>query len=342
MTDSATPRSHPALPTMEPQRRRLASLASALAPHTSSRNSSSVSATTTTTSCSSSSSSSSSGGHRLKLGILGLGAIGLDLVRLCGPGAVDPALTKVDVVAVLVQRPRSTGERAVLNLASTTLLTADAEEWYAAGPYDAVLEVAGHSAVREHGARVLGTGAELLVTSVGAFADDALLAALTAAAERAATRLNIPSSGIGALDILSAAAVGGLESVRMTVRKDPSAWFGTIAEEQHDLHAIDIKGDPFVLFEGTAREGAALYPQNVNISAAVALAGIGLDRTALVIVADPTIQTHVIEVIASGEFGSFKFEEDVAVSEHRKTGKIVAMAVAKTVRQLVSPVVIGH
>ena len=68
----------------------------------------------------------------------------------------------------------------------------------------------------------------------------------------------------------------------------------------------------------------------------------GLDRTNLVIVADPTIQTHVIEVVAEGTFGKFTFEEDVAVSEHRKTGKIVAMAVAKTVRQLVSPLVIGH
>jgi aspartate dehydrogenase len=68
----------------------------------------------------------------------------------------------------------------------------------------------------------------------------------------------------------------------------------------------------------------------------------GLDRTKLIIVADPTIQTHVIEVVAEGNFGKFAFEEDVAVSEHRKTGKIVAMAVAKTVRQLVSPLVIGH
>eukprot|EP01046_Picozoa_sp_COSAG06_P046153 COSAG06_NODE_6497_length_2908_cov_1.872553_3_plen_206_part_00 len=197
------------------QRRRLATLASALAPtshRTATRTASSSSGTTQQ--------------PELRLGILGLGAIGLDLVKLCGPGAADPALARVDVTAVLVQRPRTTEERLALGLAPTTLLTADAEEWFSAGPFDAVLEVAGHEAVREHGARVLGTGAELLVTSVGAFSDDALLASLVAAAEQASTRLNIPSSGIGALDILSAAAVGGLDSVRMTVRKDPSAWFG--------------------------------------------------------------------------------------------------------------------
>ncbi len=243
------------------QRRRLASLASALTHRTSGGGIQTV-----------------IGGNRsshLKLGIIGLGAIGLDLVRLCGPEGADPALARVDIVAVLVQRPRSSQERAELGLPANTQLTTDVEEWFGAGPFDAVLEVAGHSAVRELGARVLGTGAELLVTSVGAFADELLLDALIAAADQASTRLNIPSAGIGALDILGAAAVGGLDSVTMTVRKDPPAWFGTIAEERFDLHEINTKGEPHVLFEGTAREGAAMYPQNVNISAAVALAGIG-------------------------------------------------------------------
>ena len=124
---------------------------------------------------------------------------------------------------------------------------------------------------------------------------------------------------------------------------------------------------PVEVFRGSARAGAAKYPQNVNISAAVALSGIGapacflfadaagalalildmhrgagLDETELVIYADPTIDTHVIEVEASGAFGKFSFVEDVAISEHRKTGRIVAMAVVKTLRQLVSPLVVGH
>jgi aspartate dehydrogenase len=79
----------------------------------------------------------------------------------------------------------------------------------------------------------------------------------------------------------------------------------------------------------------------VNISAAVALAGLGFDRTRLRIFADPTIQTHVVEVEAEGAFGRFRFVEDVAVSEHRKTGRIVAMALIKTLRQMSSALVVG-
>ena len=188
---------------------------------------------------------------RFRLGLIGLGAIGGDLLQLCDE---DPELARVDVAAVLVQRPRTAAETAGLN----TTVTAEPEEFFAAGPFDAVLEVAGHDSVASYGERVLESGAELLVTSVGAFNDDALLTALIGAAERGGTRLNVPSSGIGALDILSAAAVGGLDSVQMTVRKDPSAWYGTVAEELFELDAVTT--EPLVLFEGSAREGAKLYP----------------------------------------------------------------------------------
>ena len=76
--------------------------------------------------------------------------------------------------------------------------------------------------------------------------------------------------------------------------------------------------------------------------AAGELAGAGLDKTHLIIVADPTITTHVIEVRARGAFGSFTFVEDILPTESNpKTGMIVGMAVVKAVRQLSSPLVIG-
>ncbi len=200
-------------------------------------------------------------------------------------------------------------------------------------------ECAGHEAVRAYGVRALEAGADLLVISVGAFTDDALFARLLAAARANGRRLILPSADIGALGILSAAAVGGLDSVTVTVRKDPSAWKGTVAESLVDLDALR---EPHIVFDGPVREGAKLYPQNVNISAAAAIAGIGLDRTRVVIVADPTIATHIVELEAADAFGRVTFREDVAVSEeNRKTGKLVAMAMIKSVRQLASSLVVA-
>jgi aspartate dehydrogenase len=252
----------------------------------------------------------------VKLGLIGYGAIGRHIE---GAGLED-----IDLVAVLVKRPRNEGK-----------LTHQPDRFFAY-KFDAVAECAGHDAVRAHGQRVLEGGADFLVTSVGAFTDTGLFDRLLAAAKANGRRLILPSAGIGALDILSSAAVGGLDSVTVTVRKDPSAWKGTVAETLVDLDALTA---PHTVFDGPVREGARLYPQNVNISAAAAIAGLGLDR---VIVADPTIRTHIVELEAIGAFGRFTFREDVAVSEeNRKTGKLVAMAMVKSVRQLASTLVVA-
>lgn len=263
----------------------------------------------------------------LRLGLIGLGAIGGEVIAASDRGE----LPGVIVPAVLVRRARPASDAA-------RVITADADAFFAAS-LDVVLECAGHQAVRDHGARVLAGGSDLLVTSAGALTNETLFHALLAAAERGGSRLVLPSAGIGALDILAGAAVGGLDEVVVTVRKDPLSWKGTAAESAHDL---DRLAGPVTLYDGPVREGARRYPQNVNISAAAALAGIGLDRTRLVIVADPGISTHVVEIAARGRFGSFTFREDVIPTESNpKTGRLVAMAVVKTVRQLASRFVVG-
>lgn len=263
----------------------------------------------------------------MRVGLIGLGAIGGEIVRLAESGSLGEGL---ELVAVLVRRERSP--------LAGTLVTTDLGAFLATGP-EVVLEVAGHSALRDHGEACLAAGADLVITSAGALTDDGLLKRLLAAARARRTRLAIASAGIGALDILAGAAVGGLDRVRVKVAKDPSAWYGTAAERLVDLANLT---EPTVIFQGTVREGAALYPQNVNISAAAAFAGLGLDRTELVILADPTITKHVVEIDAEGTFGKFHFREDVEpTKENPKTGEIVAMAVVKTLRQLSSPFVVG-
>jgi aspartate dehydrogenase len=261
----------------------------------------------------------------IRVGLIGFGAIGRALCSAIVEGRAGAAVCP----AVLVRRARAE---------AGAPLTADPDAFFRAR-LDAVVECAGHEAVRQHGERALSAGADLGVTAVGALVDDELRAGLEAAARAAGRRLIVPSAGIGALDMLGAAAVGGLTRVRVTVRKDPASWKGTPAERVCDLDALTA---PVVLYEGPVREGARRYPSNVNISAAAALTGIGPDRTELRIVADPGIASHVVELEAEGAFGRFRFEEDVLPSpENRKTGRIVAMALTRTIRQLSAPVVFG-
>lgn len=57
-----------------------------------------------------------------------------------------------------------------------------------------------------------------------------------------------------------------------------------------------------VLYEGPTRKATELYPKNVNVHAAIALAGIGFDRTNSKITSDPSVNTntHVIHLAGQG------------------------------------------
>lgn len=149
-------------------------------------------------------------GRPLRLGLIGYGAIGREVVAAARRGALGDG---IEVAAVLTRRPREPEPGLVL--------VEDRTAFLAARP-DVVLEGAGHAAVREHGEACLAAGADLLLTSIGALTDDALHARLEAAARNAGRRLILASAGIGALDILAGAAVGGLDAVTVTVRKDRS------------------------------------------------------------------------------------------------------------------------
>jgi aspartate dehydrogenase len=95
------------------------------------------------------------------------------------------------------------------------------------------------------------------------------------------------------------------------------------------------------VFQGNARQAAAGFPANVNVVAALALAGIGPDRTEIEIWADPGIERncHTIEVDADSSRFSMSIEN--VPTENPRTGKIVALSVLATLRKLVAPLQAG-
>jgi aspartate dehydrogenase len=261
------------------------------------------------------------------VGIIGLGAIGRPLAEAIAAGQAGP-------VAVTVALVREPARHAALP--GGGLLTADAGA-FLTSRMDLVVEAGGHDAVRQYGEAVLAAGRDLLVVSVGAFADDALLGRLRAAAQGAGRQILVPSGAIAGLDVISAAAVGGLEAVTITTRKPPEAWRGTIAEGQAFAATA-----PVLLYDGPARQGVALFPQNVNVAAALALAGVGLDATAMRVYADPAVTRNTHEVTARGAFGELRLTlQNVPSAENPKTGRIVAMSVLKAIRNRVAPLVVG-
>ena len=96
-----------------------------------------------------------------------------------------------------------------------------------------------------------------------------------------------------------------------------------------------------LVFSGTAREAAAGFPANVNVAAALSLAGIGPDKTMIDIWADPamTRNCHTIEV--DSDSARFTLSIENIPSENPKTGKNVALSVIAALRKMHSPLAVG-
>jgi aspartate dehydrogenase len=203
---------------------------------------------------------------------------------------------------------------------------------------DLIVEAAGRAAIERWAPAALVAAPALLMASTSAFVDDALLARLAALAERNGSKILIPSGAIGGIDALGAAAVQNLEEVLHQVVKPPLAWKSTRAESLVDLAGLKERT---VFFSGTARQAADQYPQNANATVVTALAGIGLDKTRVELVADPTISINGHRIVARGDFGRMEIVlENNPLKSNPKSSELTALSLVRLIEQHVKTVII--
>jgi aspartate dehydrogenase len=253
-----------------------------------------------------------------RLAFVGFGTIGRALAVL-----IRQHLPDASIVGIAKQTPPTSADRA---LVSETTKFLESPERLAALEVDLVIECAGHRALASYGPPVLENGRSLLLASVGALAYVSLELALLDAAERGGSRILLSTGAVGGLDLLAAARIAGLESVRYTGRKPPAAWLGTVAAAEFPR---DIDRE-ITLFDGTAREAALLFPQNANVAATIAFAGLGLDATQVRLVADPAVSANEHSFQAQGVFGSLDFTvRGKAAPQQPKTSMLVAFSLLR-------------
>jgi aspartate dehydrogenase len=264
----------------------------------------------------------------VRVAIAGLGAIGRVLARALRDGVAGVELACVSA--------RDAGKAHAF---------LDAER--IACPVVALGEIPGHAdlavecapaAVLESICRpMLEAGRQVMVLSCGALLPRPDLIEL---AKAHGGRILVPTGGLLGLDAVAAAAEGRISSVRMTTRKPPN---GLAGAPHLVANGISVEGldAPKLVFSGSAREAAAGFPANVNVAAALSLAGIGPDRTMIDIWADPgvTRNCHAIEVEADS--ARFTLTIENAPSENPKTGRIVALSVIAALRKLNAPLRVG-
>jgi aspartate dehydrogenase len=203
---------------------------------------------------------------------------------------------------------------------------------------DIIVECAPAAVLRDIAEPALAHGRLIIVLSCGALLDNLDLVDL---ARRSGGRILVPTGALLGLDAVVAAAEGGITGVTMITRKPPR---GLLGAPYLKANGIDITGltRPKRVFSGTAREAARGFPANVNVAAALALAGIGPDRTNVEIWADPNVtrNTHRIEVEAEAARLSMQIE-NVPSAENPRTGRLTALSVIAALKKLASPLAIG-
>jgi aspartate dehydrogenase len=263
----------------------------------------------------------------MRVGIIGLGTIGGFTLERVAAGQVPGAAAAV----ACVRHHNSRG----LDLARRhgVPVVYRVEDMLGFQP-DVIVETASHAALALHGETILRAGVDLVPLSLGALGDPQLLARLVDAAAAGGSVLHIPSGGIGGLDALQAAMQGEVASVTMTSRKPPRAWKGIPYVEALGLD-LDAVAEPVLLYEGPARDCVKAFPQNINIAAALSLAGIGFDRTVVRILADPTITVNTHEIRCVGDTGRFTVVmENLPVPENPKTTYMACVSTVAALRRV--------
>jgi aspartate dehydrogenase len=262
------------------------------------------------------------------VGIAGLGAVGLGVARRLEKGI--PGL----VLAAVAVRDREKAQRNLPGAGEHIPILAVES---LAESCDVVVECLPPPMFRPVGLSAIDKGKIFMPLSVGQLLENW---DLVERAERTGARILVPTGALLGLDAVRAAAEGTIHSVTMITRKPPSGLEGAPYLVERGISLKELTA-PTKIFDGTAREGARGFPANVNVAAALSLAGIGPDKTRLEIWADPALErnTHRIEVDA--DTARFSMAIEGIPSENPRTGRIVPLSVIAALRGLVAELKVG-
>lgn len=265
----------------------------------------------------------------LSVGIIGLGTIGNVVAK-----ALDDGIGGMRLAAIASGRR----DKAIASIAKLSeqvdLLTIDE----VAERCDIIVDCAPKAVFRDIAMAALSRGRTLVtVSGAGILANEDI----EEVARQNGGQLVLATGALLGLDAVRAAAEGTIHSVRMITRKPPNA----LRDAPHIIDnniSLDRLNGAIQVFEGSAREGAKAFPANVNVAAALGLAGIGADATQLEVWADPHLDrnTHSIEVDADSAKFTLQIE-NVQSESNPGTGKITALSVIACLRGMTAPMKVG-
>jgi aspartate dehydrogenase len=235
-----------------------------------------------------------------KVALIGCGTIGREIAIAIDSGKVNNAtiVTLVDSVERLAQTLRS-------NLQNSNPSTfTDFSKFIDSSSFkdiDIIVEAASQDAVNSFGKKIVGAGKSLMIMSVGALGDPFFLSEMLDIAYQNSINIYVPTGAIAGIDAIRSVK-HLLDSVVLTTTKNPIALAGAPFFNLTKINVHEIT-EKTVIYDGIAADAVKKFPANINVAAILSLAGIGIERTKVKIIADPYTDINQHEITATGKFG---------------------------------------
>ncbi len=268
---------------------------------------------------------------KLKIGIIGCGAIGTSLAK-----AISRQFRgRAEVAALYDIDPVKSRALAVRLHKAVAVASLEA----AIRRADIIVESARAADAFTIARSSLRHSKDILVMSVGGIAQR--FRELNCLADRFRSSVFVPSGAICGLDGLKASSMGKIEQVQLTTIKPALAYSGVEYLRKKGINPQRLRKDT-ILFDGNAQNAIRHFPQNINVAAALSLAGVGLQRTRVRIIASVTakINAHEIEIkSAAGRIVTRT--ENVVHPDNPKTSYLAVLSALAVLRQILGPVKVG-
>ena len=267
----------------------------------------------------------------LRVALAGFGTVGQELARRLTAGAIPEArLTAISARDLDNARRNAGGLRPQPLVLPVAELPAQA---------DVIVECATGDALPEIARAALGAGKILVPVSVGGLAAHPEVLEWVG---EGGGRIKIATGALPGLDAIRVAAEGEIRSLKLTSRIRPDSLVREAYVKERGFVFTQPISAPVQVFAGTAREAALAFPKHFNVAIALSLAGIGLDRTEVLVLADPDVPgaVHNVEVDAADIQLSLTSRNRPSATNPR-TSRAVAPSIMAALRSLVAPVQVG-
>lgn len=267
----------------------------------------------------------------MKVGLIGCGAIGRQVAK-----AIDKEIHQFKLLLVY-DKEKAKIDSLIQNLKIKPGVALNINQ--VVEKTDLIVEAASPKVVGELLNLVAGKRKDLLIMSAGGLLEH--LDTLKRIKKERKCKIFLPSGAIAGLDGVCAAREEEIYSITLTTTKPPQAFTAAPYILQHKVDLKNIN-KPTLLFEGNSREAIKAFPKNINVSATLSLAGVGIEKTKVRIIADPDITKNKHRIQIKGVFGEMEIiVENIPSLANPKTSYLAALSAVATLKKIVSPVKIG-